>query len=109
MSVGKHSPGNRVSLPIPARDSAIAFHTSSLLRPIEQMIPAPVIAMRMSGSGFRKVEAASRALETVDRPRSAESIRAAKLCGEGDPQRDHVCRLDAAIADAVFQSRQDSV
>src|ERR1043165_7517276 len=50
-SVGKVSPGKRVSLAMFARDSRIERHTSSLLRPIEQMIPAPVTAMRIEGSG----------------------------------------------------------
>jgi len=55
MSVGNVSPGKRVSFPMPARDSTIDCHTSALLRPIEQMMPAPVTAIRVFGSGLRIV------------------------------------------------------
>ena len=38
---------------MPSRVSRIERHTSALSRPIAQMMPAPVTAMRMFGSGFR--------------------------------------------------------
>src|SRR5436305_9796811 len=88
-SVGKVSPGKRVSRAMFARDSRIDCHTSSLLRPIEQMIPAPVTAMRIEGSGVLmvgsgKIKPAARDFYSIDRAGGAEAKEAAQLRVEAD-------------------------
>src|SRR4051794_41461896 len=60
-SVGNVSPGNFDNFPIPARDSTIERHTSDRLRPIEQMMPMPVMARRMEASDLRMRVLRSRA------------------------------------------------
>src|SRR2546428_13604913 len=101
-SVGNVSPGNRVSFRIPARDSAIALHTSSLLRPMEQMIPPPVTPMRTFGSGLRKVETAPAALQSVAGAGSGEAIGSGALRVERHRERDDVARSHCAIDRAVI-------
>src|SRR5436305_1363113 len=88
-SVGKVSPGKRVSLAMFARDSRIDRHTSSLLRPIEQMIPAPVRAMRIEGSGVLmagsgKSKPAARDVYSINRAARGEAKETAELGVEPD-------------------------
>src|SRR5713226_289862 len=99
MSVGNVSPGKRDSLPIPARDSQIERHTSSLLRPIEQRIPAPVTAIRTEVSGLRmmglrggEIKRSTHHLDSVDGAASDEAERAAERRFQGDHEADEVAR-----------------
>src|SRR5581483_10620186 len=89
VSVGKVSPGNRVSLPIPERDSRIDVHTSCLFRPIAQITPTPVTAIRVVGSALRiaEIEPSAYDFYSVDRARTAEAIQPAERSfeGHGDP------------------------
>src|SRR5205814_10722909 len=100
-SVGKVSPGKRVSLAMFARDSRIDRHTSSLLRPIEQMIPAPVTAMRIEGSGVLmagsgKSKPAARDVYSIDRAGGGEAKEAAQLRVEVDSDAHDVAEIGRA-------------
>src|ERR1051326_280354 len=111
MSVGKVSPGNRVSFAIPARASAIDCHTSSLLRPIEQTMPAPVIAIRVEGSGLAtaEVEPPAHDVYSIDAAAAAEAKRPAELCFERDANRDDVDGLDRAQHFTAIDAREKSL
>src|SRR5204863_4680389 len=86
MSVGNVSPGKRDSLPMPARDSRMERHTSSLLRPIEQMIPAPVTAMRIDLFAVRigEVKPAAQNFYSIDGAAAGDAERAAELRLQSD-------------------------
>src|SRR5687768_2092228 len=113
MSVGKVSRGNRVSLPIPARDSRIERHTSSWLRPIEQMMPRPVTARRIDGSGLRmvgsQVKPASGDFYSFDRCRSTKAEDAAKIRFEDHMDVHAVACDDGAIDFTRIDSAHEAV
>src|SRR5204863_5179202 len=111
MSVGNVSPGKRDSLPMPARDSRIDRHTSSLLRPIEQMIPAPVTAMRTFGSGMRmcEIKLASDHFYSIHGAPRAETKRAAERRVERDHEANHVARQNGAIDLARVDAGEESL
>src|SRR5437763_7529016 len=113
-SVGKVSPGKRVSLAMFARDSRIDRHTSSLLRPIEQMIPAPVTAMRIEGSGVLmagsgKSKPSPRDVYSIDRAGSGEAKESAQLRVEAHHDVHDVAGVDCAIEHKVVDAAEEAV
>src|SRR5207253_2721645 len=113
MSVGNVSPGKCESLRIPARDSRIDCHTSALLRPIEQMMPAPVMAIRIELSGLRigssEVKPGPAAFYSTDGGRSAEAEDAAELRLQLHDELHDLSRLEHADHFAAIDARQKSM
>src|SRR5687768_15760242 len=111
MSVGKVSPMNRVSFAMPARDSTIDRQTSALFRPIEQIRPMPVTAIRVSRSGLRtgEIEPAPHHFYSIHTSGSAESERAAEVGFEIHGDLDRIAGLDRPQHFATFDAGEESL
>src|SRR5687768_6516547 len=111
MSVGKVSPMNRVSFAMPARDSTIDRQTSALFRPIEQIRPMPVTAIRVSRSGLRtgEIEPSPHHFYSIHASRSAEAKRTAEVGVQFHGDLHDVTRLDRAQHFAAIDAREESL
>src|SRR5436190_7932627 len=99
---------------MPERASTMDCHTSSLSWPIEQMMPAPVTAIRMLGSGFfisrrcGQIKPPSRDFYSIDRARSFEPERPAECCLELDADGNLVARFNGSQDLAAIDAGQKS-